>query len=74
MANRKRARSESSRAEGTGSRFRWEQDFGKLVGEQEPAGFGTMGSNRRTGSGWPRFQGDKFLDSPPSPYICASAI
>ena len=74
MDNRKRALSESGRSEGTGSRFRWEPDFGKLAGRQESAGFGTMGSNRRTGLGWRWFQGDKFSDSPPSPHICASAI
>ena len=51
MANRKRARFESGRAEGIGSRFRREPDFGKLAGKHEPAGFGTTGSNRRTGSG-----------------------
>ena len=74
MNNRKRDGSESGRSEGTGSRFRREPDFGKLAGRQEPARFGTTGSNRRTGSGWHRFQGDKFPDSPPSPHICASAI
>ena len=74
MANWKRALSESGRSEGTRSRFRREPDFGKLAGKQEPAGFGTTGSNRRTGSGWRRFQGDKFPNSPPSPHICASAI
>ena len=74
MANRKRALFESDWSEGTGSRFRREPDFGKLGGKQEPAGFGTMGSNRRTSSGWRRFQGDKFPDSLPSPHICVSAI
>ena len=74
MDNRKRVWSESGWSEGTRSRFLREPDFVKLAGRQEPAGFGTTGSNRRTGSGWRRFQGDKFPDSPPSPHICASAI
>ena len=57
----------------TGSRFRWELEIGKLAGNQEPAGFWNDGSNRRTSSGWRRFQRHKFSDSPPSPHICASA-
>ena len=74
MDNRKRALSKSGRSEGIESRFRPEPDFGKLAGRQELAGFGMTRPNRRTGSDWRRFQGDKFPDSPPSPYICASAI
>ena len=74
MDNQKRALTESGWSEGTGSRFRRELDFGKLAGKQESAGFGTTGPNRRTGSGWRRFQGDKFSDSPHSPRICASAV
>ena len=41
MDNRKRALSESDWSEETGSRFWQEPDFGKLVGKQEQAGFGT---------------------------------
>ena len=74
MDNRKRALSESSWSEGTGSRFRRESEFGKLAERQEPAGSGMTGSNKRTSPGWRQSQGDKFLDPPPSPHICASAI
>ena len=75
MDNWKRALSESGRSEGTGSRFRREPNFGKLAERQEPAGFGTTGLNRRTDSGWRRFQGDiKFPDAPPSFHICVSAL
>ena len=74
MNNWKRVRTESGQLERSGSRFWGEPDFGKLAGKQEPVGFGMTGSNRRTGSSWCRFQGNKFPDSPPSPHICASAI
>ena len=74
MDNQKRIWSKSGQSSETGKRFRWELDLGNLAGRQEPAGSGTMGSNRCTGVGWRQFQGDKFPDSPPSPHICASAI
>ena len=53
MDNRKKALTGSGWSEGTGSRFRRELEIGKLAGNQEPAGFGTMGQtrNRRIGSG-----------------------
>ena len=47
MNNRKWAITGSGWTEETGSKFWQEPEFGKLVGNQEPAGFGTMG---QTGS------------------------
>ena len=43
MDDRKDTPTGSGWSEGTGSRFRREPEFGKLAGNQEPAGFGTMG-------------------------------
>ena len=49
MDNRKKALTGSSWPKGTGSNSWRKPEIGKLVGNQEPAGFD--GSNRSTGSG-----------------------
>ena len=43
MDNRKDAETGSGWLARTGSGFRWEQEFRKLAGSQEPAGFGVTG-------------------------------
>ena len=43
MNNWKRAMTGSGWSEEIGNRFRWEPEFGKLAGNQEPVEFGTTG-------------------------------
>ena len=66
MHNRKKALTRSDWSKGTGSRFRWEPEIGKLAGNQEPAGFGMMGPIGAPVQVWCRFTGNKFPDPPPS--------
>ena len=53
-------------ATGTGGGFRWEPEFGKLAGSQEPAGFEVTGPTGAPVQIWRRFTGNKFRDPPPS--------
>ena len=74
MNNRKKALTGSGWSEGTGSRFRREPEIRKLAGNQEPAGFGTMGRTGTPVQDLHRFEGNKFPDPPPSHHICAAAV
>ena len=58
-------------AMGTGSGFRRELEFGKLVGSQEPAGFEVTGPTSAPVQVWRWFTGNKFPDPPPSHHTCA---
>ena len=74
MDNQKETLTGSGWSEGTGSRFRHELEIGKLAGNQEPAGFGTMGPTGAPVQVWRWFAKNKFPDPPPSHHTCASAI
>ena len=74
MDNRKETLTGSGWLEGTGSRFPRESEIGKLVGNQEPAGFGTTGPTGALVQAWRRFEGIKFPDLPPSHHTCAFAV
>ena len=71
MDNRKDARTGSGWLAGTGSGFRWEPEFGKLAGNQEPAGFGATGPTGAPVQVWRRFTGNKFPDPPFPHHTCA---
>ena len=74
MDNQKKALTGSSWSEGTGSRFRWEPEIGKLARNQEPAELGTTGPTDAPVRARRRFAGNKFPDPPPSHYTCAVAV
>ena len=74
MDNRKETLTGSGWSAGTGSRFPQEPEIGKLAGNQEPVGFGTMGPTGAPVQAWHRFAGNKFPDPPPSHHTCAFAI
>ena len=74
MDNRKKALTGSDWSEGTGSGFRREPEIRKLAGNQELAGFGTMGPTGAPVQAWRRFVGNKFPDPPPSHHTCAVAV
>ena len=74
MDNRKKALTGSGWLEGTGSRFRWELEIGKLAGNQESAWFGTTGPTGAPVQAWRRFAGNKFMNPPPSHHTCAVAV
>ena len=71
MDNWKDASTGSGWLAGTGSRFRREPEFGKLAGNQEPAGFGATGPTGAPVQVWRRFTENKFPDPPPSHHTCA---
>ena len=58
MDNRKDAKIGSGWLAGTGSGFRQEPEFGKLAGNQEPAGFGATGPSGAPVQVWRRFSGN----------------
>ena len=72
MDNRKDTLTESGWSEGTGSRFWWELEIGKLAGTLEPTGLGTTGPIGAPIQVWRWFTGNKFPDPPPSHHTCAS--
>ena len=74
MENRKKALTGSGWSKRTGSGFRRELEIGKLAGNQEPAGFGTMGPTGAPVQAWRRFEGNKFPDPPPSHHTCAIGV
>ena len=74
MDNRNKVLTGSGWSEGTGSGFRREPEFGKLAGNQEPAGFETTGPIGAPVQAWCRFEGNKFPDPPPSHHTCAVAV
>ena len=52
MDKRKKALTKSGWLEGTGSRFRWEPEIGKLAGNQEPTGLGMTGPTGAPVQAW----------------------
>ena len=74
MDNRKKAWTGSGWSKGTGSGFRRKSEIGKVVGNQESAGFGMTGRTGAPVQDWHRFQGNKFPDPPPSHHICVNAV
>ena len=74
MDNRKKTLTGSGWSEGTGSRFWWKPEIGKLAGNQESAGFGMTGRTGAPVQAWHRFVGNKFPDPLPSHHTCAFAI
>ena len=71
MDNQKNTLTRSGWSAGTESGFRQESEFGKLAGNQEPAGFGTTGPTGAPVQVWRQFTGNKFPDPPPSHHTCA---
>ena len=74
MDDRKKALTGSGWSEGTGRRFWWEPEIGKLAGNQEPARFGTTDPTSAPVQAWRWFAGNKFPDPPPSHHTCAIAV
>ena len=73
MDNRKDAETGSGWLAGTESGFRRETEFGKLAGNQEPAGFGATGPSGAPVQVWHRYSGNKFPDPPSSHHTYASS-